>query len=216
MPSKIEIPQYAIGELRNSLLGDDVDRHDVLELLIEARNEGLNVRDFAAFLRMADRIYAVFYSAGPRAYARRFRQQLKIDSIHASLLDIKFVEEIGNIAKSHPIITIWIAGNALHKGGEFFKNFTEGLLNLKHLLFEGAPTEPPKPATEIGGSANLPNVPQIRDISDQKLTKTSDDALTQVAGFVDEVLKNENLNQAGRFAREVVVDLKLRIRRKHS
>jgi hypothetical protein len=212
MPPKLEIPQDAIGKLRNDLLKGNADRRDILELSLSARNDKLNVRDFTAFLRMADRIYASFYLDGPRAYARRYGAQLKIDSLHASLLDIKFLEELNNIVKSNPLITIWIVGNALQKSSVIFKNFTEGLLNLKRLS-EVASPEVPKLTGGVDADAKLPVEPATREISERDLAGTSDDELIRIARFLGEALKNENLNQAGRFARDEMVELRLRIKK---
>lgn len=213
MPQKLVIPHEAIAELRNNLLGGNVTRRDSLELSVSAQNENLNVRDFTAFLRMADRIYAVFYPDGPRAYSRRFDPQLKIHSIHASMVDIKFLVELENIVRSNPLITIWILGTVLRRGSESFKNFTEGLLNVKH-LFEAASPQDPKPADVSGADTNVPAQSADREISGYSLAGISDDALIQIASFLDEALKNEYLTQAGRFAREEIVELELRIKKR--
>ena len=206
--TNIEIPHYAIAEVRNSVLPQDVSRLDMLELRVRTEDRNIIAIDLASFLELGERIYSEFDSETFSGNTRRRRSKetnlaigahgrqrqpyfLEIDRIEAGSLELFFLQSLSNIVNSHAYITLFLVWNALR--------FDRLSLSVKNLA-EAYHTY------QLGVSAREKRLEHGR---------LEDKQIQPIAHFLEQLLADDTdtLERAHRFAKRSVLDVDVRLKR---
>ncbi|MGO9605415.1 MAG: hypothetical protein ACLQAT_18840 [Candidatus Binataceae bacterium] len=190
----VQVPHFAIAQIRKVILPDDLSRLDSLEMRLRIRNENITVRDLTAFLRATERIYGAFSEGGLASYTRSEHDLFEIERIETGSVDLSFVQDITSIVRSHSPIAIFIL--------IFLLRMDKVALSAKHLAEAFRAAAEAFKTYEEGA--------EIRDRR-QKLELTETEVFEPLANYLSYLFRNTSLTRAQRFVKRYLLDAILRI-----
>jgi len=108
----------------------ETPRGTVVELVITIGDEGINVREFGAYLSLADRIYGRMTHAELMSYSHRTYGKLEISEIRQNSIELYIKEAISGFQDATPLIILWLflkhLPSAIKTISESSKNFADG------------------------------------------------------------------------------------------
>ncbi|SRR5258708_18973559 len=123
-------PSSVIKEIEASITGYREGSRDLeLELIVRVDETMLNVRELAAYLSLADRVYGRAFELGIYSYAQRPAAQLTITEIRHGSLEFHFVDSLINYFREHPESLIFLY-LFLRYGPTGLKDISETVKNL--------------------------------------------------------------------------------------
>ncbi len=75
------IPKVALDDFTALFVPPEAPFGSVVELVVKIEDESLNVREFAAYLSLVDRVYGRLTHPGLRSYSQTLRDQVEITEI---------------------------------------------------------------------------------------------------------------------------------------
>lgn len=105
----VRYPAAALLELRAALVPGVIDG-DSVQLGIRLKDEGIPLRDFAAYLELIDRIYGRLQPAGSKSYSLRPSQHLRIDRVRVGSIELVIPEVVGPIST---LAMVWLCLKAV-------------------------------------------------------------------------------------------------------
>lgn len=134
------VPLIALNDLVNSLIPQEIEKINSVEISIKIENYELNIRELSAFLSFLDRVYGRIKDWNLSSYSHLPTQQLKIETVRFGSIEI-VISEILIQAKENltAIIVLYVAIKILKPMSEFIKNSAEGyklIAEAKKLLSE--------------------------------------------------------------------------------
>jgi hypothetical protein len=104
----VHLPRKTVRDLEEAVFGSETTSGLLLELVISIQDNGLILRDFAAYLRVIDGFYGQLQTTGYLSYAHQPHQQLRISEIKQGSLDF-IIQEIFSAATNPYLIVVWLA-----------------------------------------------------------------------------------------------------------
>jgi len=199
----VEVPRTALYDLTALFVPPETPTGTVVELVIVVEEERINVREFGAYLSLADRVYGRMNRAGLMSYAHRTYGQLEISEIRRNSIELYIKEVISGFQDATPIVILWLflkhLPSAIKILSESSKNFADAFKSYEEASL----------ARENRKRLRA----EIRQ--DEELQKLGDRRLNQVVVLLDALQAHEGRRLAApvRFARKYVKTLVLRIRK---
>jgi hypothetical protein len=199
----VEVPRTALYDLTALFVPPETPTGTVIELVIVIEDERINVREFGAYLSLADRVYGRMTRAGLMSYSHRTYGQLEISEIRKNSIELYIKEVISGFQDATPLVILWLflkhLPSAIKTLSESSKNFADAFKSYEEASL----------ARENRKRLRA----EIRQ--DEELQKLGDRRLNQVVVLLDALQAHEGRRLAApvRFAQKYVKSLILRIRK---
>ncbi len=122
----VGVPKPALSRLA-SLIVPDAPSGGSAELVITIADKDVNVREFAAYLSLMDRIYGRVSPGSLRPYSLTSYMQLRITEIRKGSLELSILEVLSHLRDTFPFLTLWLF---LKYFPIAFKSISESVKNL--------------------------------------------------------------------------------------
>ncbi len=222
----VAFPNAALRQLAAAL--GEVGQRPTLALSVRARDELLNVREFAAYLSLLDGLYGRLDPLGYRSYSHALSRQLRIDRVGRGSLDLILLFNLVSEVETWRVLLLFLvvrAGPGILRG-EAAKNWAEAIktgIEAYQLLASGPDRGPStKPAERLSPRAETVNPlrctrrqrAELKQLmrEDPQFSQLSERHKGQIISLIEAVLNQERhkLPAAVRFADEYVVEVWLR------
>lgn len=124
----IKVPRTALADIVTSFVPGETSSDAILELVITIEDSVINVREFAAYLSLIDRIYGRLSPKGLNSYAHREWGQLEITEIRKGSLELIISQLVSEIRGVAILIILWQVLKYLPNAVTAFKDYQEGML----------------------------------------------------------------------------------------
>jgi hypothetical protein len=115
----------------------DLRKGDTLELVVTVADAGINAREFAAYLRLMDRVYGRVLRGDLRSYALTSHGQLEIAKISKGSLDISIVDVFSQFHDAIPLLMLWLFLRYVPAGLKAISEVTKNLADSFKAIEEG-------------------------------------------------------------------------------
>jgi hypothetical protein len=201
------VPHSVLQALTSVLTREEVS--GPIELIISSRDVGVNLREFAAYLAVMDRVYGRLSSRDLQEYSRRPGSQLKVAQFRSGSLDAVFTSAIEAVDAQH-LLVLWLFPKYLPHG---VREAMAGYRDYEEGRYARAQRQELEHNREQ--SRSPANRAQLRDLirEDPELRDLSAERVRQLARLLDALYGAEErrLPAAVRFARAYVLKIRLRI-----
>jgi hypothetical protein len=104
----VKVPRTALHDLTALFVPPETPTGTVVELVIAIEDERVNVREFGAYLSLADRVYGRMTRAGLMSYSHRPYGQLEISEIRKNSIELYIKEVISGFQDATLLVILWL------------------------------------------------------------------------------------------------------------
>jgi hypothetical protein len=180
-----------------------------IELIVISEDTGVNLREFAAYLTLIDRVYGRLSSRDLRDYAERSQAQLKVAQFRSGSLETIFTTAIESLDAQH-LLVLWVFLKYLPTGVRevlgAYRDYEEArYARVQRRQLERSVERRESPAFRAHLRESIRADPELRNLSAERIR--------QLARLLDSLYSEEKrrLPAARRFSVRYVRRLKLRV-----
>lgn len=122
----IRVSSSTLHDLASLFVSPDVSEESILELVIALKDTNINVREFAAYLSLMDRLYGRVSKGTFRSYSLTPYLQLELTEIRKGSTELVITEILSHFRDTFPLVILWLF---LKYFPTLFKTIAEGTKN---------------------------------------------------------------------------------------
>ena len=193
------VPAIALYDFTELFVPLDTPEGSTVELRITISDSNLSVRDFGAYLSMADRVYGRVTEAGLRSYSQTPYKQLRISEIRKGSIEAVIVQAISHFKDATPLAILWLYLKYLPNAVKLFSEVVKNTADAYKSYEDGRLTR-----------ENRKNIREELK-HDEALAKLDPNRINQIAALLEDLQAKESNYLAGpiRFAQEEVESVEL-------
>jgi hypothetical protein len=124
----VKASRFALDDIARSFIPEDASYKETVELVITIEDGNINVREFAAYLSLVDRVYGRLSPRGLNSYAHWETGQLEITEIRKGSIELIISQVISEFRGVAVLIVLWQVLKQLPNVVAAFKDYQEGML----------------------------------------------------------------------------------------
>jgi len=119
----VKVPRRALADIAHSFIPEDTSYEATVELVITIEDSNINVREFAAYLSLIDRVYGRLSSKGLHSYAHTESGQLEITEIRKGSIELIVSQLVSEFRGVAVLIVLWQVLKQLKNVTAAFKEY---------------------------------------------------------------------------------------------
>jgi hypothetical protein len=124
----IKVSRFALDDIAYSFIPQDTSHKATVELVISIDDSSINVREFAAYVSLIDRVYGRLSPKGLNSYAHSESGQLEITEIRKGSIELIISQVVSEFRGVAVLIVLWQVLKQIPHITAAFKDYQEGML----------------------------------------------------------------------------------------
>lgn len=124
----VKVSRFALDDIAYSFIPEGTSHEETVDLVITIEDTNVNVREFAAYLSLIDRVYGRLSPKGLNSYAHLESGQLEITEIRKGSIELIISQLVSQFRDVAVLVILWQVLKHLPNAVSAFKDYQEGML----------------------------------------------------------------------------------------